>query len=452
MRLHILGICGTFMGGLALLGRELGFDVSGSDSNVYPPMSTQLAGQGIDLIDGFDPEQLEPAPDLVLVGNALSRGNPCVEYLLNSHIHFTSGAQWLGETILRDRHVLAVSGTHGKTTTASMLAWILEVAGLDPGFMIGGISENFGCSARCGGNDYFVVEADEYDTAFFDKRSKFVHYSPNTLIINNIEFDHADIFSDIAAIRRQFHHLMRIVPDHGLVIARQADPEIKKVFEMGCWTPVEYIGEEGARWIARPLSEDFSEFEVLVDDTPGGILRWDLFGKHNAMNALAAIAAANHIGITTGEVCEALAGFKSVKRRMEKLGEINGICVYDDFAHHPTEIALTLHGLRQRVGNQRIIAVMEPRSNTMRQGIHRDELSGAFADADQVVFYQAPELDWDLGEATREIEQKRRVLTDIDSIVDTVCRLSQNGDHVIIMSNGSFGGLPGKLTDRLGQC
>lgn len=449
MRIHILGICGTFMGGIALLARALGHEVSGSDANVYPPMSAQLAGQGITLLEGYDPVHLDPAPDLVIIGNALSRGNPAVEYILNNDLKFISGPQWLNENVLQGRHVLAVSGTHGKTTATSILAWILEVGGLNPGFLIGGIAENFGCSARLGGTDYFVVEADEYDTAFFDKRSKFIHYRPSTLIINNIEFDHADIFPDLAAIRREFHHLVRIVPDHGLIIARQGDVEISKVLDMGCWTPVEYFGERDARWISKPLRDDYSEFEIKIDDTPGGVIRWDLIGRHNADNALAATAAANHVGIDSGVVCEALADFKSVKRRLEQLAIINGVTVYDDFAHHPTAIRATLAALRQRVVQQRIIAIMEPRSNTMRKGVHQDTLADSFTDADQVLLYQPEDLTWDLARCTNSLGQRRQVFTDIDTIIIKAVGMAQPGDHIVIMSNGDFGGIHHRLQEAL---
>lgn len=449
MKVHILGICGTFMAGIAILARELGHTVTGSDTNVYPPMSALLETHGIRVIEGYEPEQLDPAPDVVVIGNALSRGNACVEYVLNSGLYYQSGPQWLHEHLLQGRHALAVSGTHGKTTTAAILCWILEQAGLQPGFLVGGIPANFGISARIGDGSYFVVEADEYDTAFFDKRSKFIHYRPRTLIINNIEFDHADIFADIAAIRREFHHLVRIIPDHGLIVAQQGDEEIERVLAMGCWTPVEYFGDTGCRWQATSLINDCSEFEIRVDAEPGGIVRWDLIGQHNMYNALAAIAAAGHVGVASGEACAALAGFKSVKRRMELLAEINGIRIYDDFAHHPTEIRITLEGLRERVGEQRIIAVMEPRSNTMLRGIHRETLGAAFAAADYILLYQPAAIQWDLAEATDCISGKREVFTDTAGIIDRLVEISQAGDHIIIMSNGGFEGLQQRLIDRL---
>ncbi len=449
MRVHILGICGTFMGGIALLARELGYEVSGSDANVYPPMSTQLQEQGITLTEGYDPAQLDPAPDVVIIGNAMSRGNACVEYILNHGLRYTSGPQWLHDNVLHGRHVLAVSGTHGKTTTTSMLAWILEQAGLNPGFLVGGIPANFGISARLGRKDYFVIEADEYDTAFFDKRSKFIHYSPKTLIINNIEFDHADIFADIAAIRREFHHLVRIVPDHGLIVALENDEEIQKVISMGCWTPVEYFGAGDARWQAKPLADDFSEFDIMIDNQPGGIVRWDLIGRHNAYNALAAAAAAAHAGITAGEVCEALAGFKSVKRRLEHLAEVKGIHVYDDFAHHPTAIRETLAALRHRAGKNRIIAIMEPRSNTMKLGVHKETLAGSFKEADKVIFYQPANIGWNISDQTRSIEGKRAVFDSIDAIIEYTIKQTQSGDQIVFMSNGGFGGIQLKMIERM---
>jgi UDP-N-acetylmuramate: L-alanyl-gamma-D-glutamyl-meso-diaminopimelate ligase len=449
MKIHILGICGTFMGGIALLARELGHEVSGSDANVYPPMSTQLMEQGITLIEGYELSQLEPAPDLVIIGNAMTRGNPCVEHILNHGLRYTSGPQWLSENVLQGRHVLAVSGTHGKTTATSMLAWTLEAEGLNPGFLVGGIPENFGVSARLGGHEYFVIEADEYDTAFFDKRSKFVHYRPKTLIINNIEFDHADIFADLAAIRREFHHLVRIVPNHGLIIALEGDPEIVKVLQMGCWTPVEHFGGENSRWQARPLQDDYSEFEILLDNQPGGIMRWDLIGQHNANNALAVAAAAGHVGITAGEVCEAMASFKSVKRRLQLLGVVNDITLYDDFAHHPTAIRVTLNALRSKVGKHKIIAIMEPRSNTMRMGVHGDALAKSFSEADHVIFYQPENINWDLKQQTTSLGSKREIFSDIDNIVENVDKTAKPGDHIVFMSNGGFGGIQQKLLKKL---
>jgi UDP-N-acetylmuramate: L-alanyl-gamma-D-glutamyl-meso-diaminopimelate ligase len=453
MRIHILGICGTFMGGIALLARELGHEVSGSDANVYPPMSTQLEEQGIELMEGYDPGHLQPAPDLVIVGNTLSRGNPAVEYILNNKIPYVSGPQWLSEHILQTRHVLAVSGTHGKTTTTGMLCWILESAGLNPGFLVGGVPQNFGVSARTGGHvgdkKYFVIEADEYDTAFFDKRSKFIHYHPDTLIINNIEYDHADIFADITAIRREFHHMVRILPENSLIIAKQGDAEVSRVLEMGCWTPVEYFGGQGSEWSVDALSDDFSQFNVLFNAKIVGKVNWELIGQFNAENALAAIAAANRVGVEPARACEALQSLKNVKRRLECLAEINQVTVYDDFAHHPTAIRATLEALRQKVKDQRIIAIMEPRSNTMKQGIHRETLAGAFVEADHTFLYAADNLDWDLSKAVSSLGNKAKVMHSIENIVNSAASLAEAGDHILIMSNGDFSGLHQKLIEKL---
>jgi len=457
MKIHILGICGTFMGGIALLARALGHEVSGSDANVYPPMSTQLEEQGIELMNGYEPAHLQPAPDLVIVGNTMSRGNPLVETILNSKIPYTSGPQWLSEHILHTRHVLAVSGTHGKTTTTGMLCWILESAGLSPGFLVGGVPQNFGISARMGGDEYFVVEADEYDTAFFDKRSKFIHYHPDTLIINKIEYDHADIFADIAAIRREFHHMVRIVPGNGLIIAKQGDAQVSQVLEMGCWSSVEYFGDLigdrandiKSEWSVDALADDFSQFNVLHHSRNIGKVSWELIGQFNAENALAAIAAANHVGVEPAQACEALQSLKNVKRRLECLADVNQITVYDDFAHHPTAIRATLEALRQKVKSQRIIAIMEPRSNTMRQGIHKETLADAFIDADQIYLYAADNLDWDLSKATSSLGEKVKVMQSIDDIVSKVVDLAEAGDHILIMSNGNFSGIQQKLIENL---
>jgi len=453
MRIHILGICGTFMGGIALLARELGHEVSGSDANVYPPMSTQLEEQGIELINGYDPDHLQPAPDLVIIGNTMSRGNPVVEHILNNKLPYVSGPQWLSEHILQSRHVLAVSGTHGKTTTTGMLCWILESAGQNPGFLVGGVPQNFGISARAGEDKYFVIEADEYDTAFFDKRSKFIHYHPDTLIINNIEYDHADIFADIASIRREFHHMVRIVPENGLIIAKRGDVEISQVLEMGCWTPVEHFGDQDddikSEWSVDALSDDFSQFDVLFNDENVGKVSWELIGQFNAENALAAIAAANHVGVEPARACEALQSLQNVKRRLECLAEVNQVTVYDDFAHHPTAIRKTLKALRQRVKDQRIIAIMEPRSNTMKQGIHKETLADAFVEADQTFLYAADNLDWDLSKAVSSLGEKVKVMDSIENIVNTVTDLAEAGDHILIMSNGSFSGLHQKLIGKL---
>ena len=456
MRIHILGICGTFMGGIALLAKSLGHEVSGSDANVYPPMSTQLEEQGIELMNGYDPAHLKSAPDLVIVGNTVSRGNPLVETMLNHKFPYISGPQWLSEHILQSRHILAVSGTHGKTTTTGMLCWILESAGLNPGFLVGGLPQNFGVSARVGGDNCFVVEADEYDTAFFDKRSKFIHYHPDTLIINNIEYDHADIFADIAAIRREFHHMVRIVPGNGLIISRQGDTQISQVLEMGCWSPVEYFGNQSAdmnsEWMANPLADDFSRFNVLRNAEIVGTVNWDLIGQFNAENALAAIAAANHVSVEPAQACEALQTLKNIKRRLECLAEVNQVIVYDDFAHHPTAIRATLKALRQKVKDQRIIAIMEPRTNTMRQGVHKETLADAFAEADQIYLYEANDLAWDLSKATSSLGDKVNVMHNIDNIVNSVASLAEANDHILIMSNGSFSGLHQKLIEKLSSC
>mgnify|MGYP006144389441 CR=1 FL=1 len=385
MHIHILGICGTFMGSMAVLAKELGHRVTGSDANVYPPMSTQLQAQGIELTQGYDPAQLDPAPDLVVIGNAMSRGNPAVEYVLNKGLPYVSGPQWLADHVLQGRWVLAVAGTHGKTTTSSMLAWVLEHAGMSPGFLIGGVPQNFSVSARLGGTPFFVVEADEYDSAFFDKRSKFVHYRPRTAILNNLEFDHADIFPDLAAIERQFHHLVRTIPGDGLIIHPTTEPALKRVIEMGCWTPVQTTGE-GGQWQARLLSADGSRFEVSFEGKTAGTVDWQLTGQHNVANALAVLAAARHVGVVPELGIAALCGFINAKRRMEKVAEVNGVTVFDDFAHHPTAIATTLDGLRKRVGDDtQVIAVIEPRSNSMKLGAHRDGLAESAEQADAVV-------------------------------------------------------------------
>ncbi len=448
MHIHILGVCGTFMAGLALLAREAGHTVSGCDANVYPPMSIQLEAAGIRVLEGYLPEQLQPAPDCVVVGNVMTRGKPIVEALLNSQIPYLSGPQWLAEQVLRQRWVLAVAGTHGKTTVTGMLAWILERAGLQPGFLIGGIAADFGISARLGTGPFFVVEADEYDTAFFDKRSKFVHYRPRTLVLNNLEFDHADIFPDLAAIERQFHHLVRTVPGQGLIVVNGDDINLATVLEMGCWTPLERFGK-GADWQARNLSQDDSAFDIYFQDRFQGRLHWSQYGLHNIYNALAAIAAACHAGVPTAEAIRALADFQGVKRRMEPQGTVNGITVYDDFAHHPTAIATTIAGLRARLDGGRIIAVLEPRSNTMRMGVFQDKLAGSLAQADRVVLYQAPDLGWELGKVATSLAGRGQVCTSIQATIDAICAQAEPGDQVLIMSNGGFGGIHTKLLEAL---
>lgn len=448
MHIHILGICGTFMGSLAQLAKASGHRVSGCDANVYPPMSTQLEQAGIELIEGYDPRQLEPAPDLVVVGNALSRGNPCVEYMLNKGLRYTSGPQWLGDQFLDDKWVLAVAGTHGKTTTASMLAWVLDYAGMAPGFLIGGVPTNFGISARQGETPFFVVEADEYDTAFFDKRSKFVHYRPRTLIMNNLEFDHADIFPDLAAIQTQFHHLVRTVPEQGMIIYPQTDSNLQTVLDKGCWTELATTGE-GGRWSANLLSDDGSAFEVFLDGNKAGEISWGQTGAHSVANALVVLAAARHVGISPDIACQALCEFAGVARRMECLGEVAGICVYDDFAHHPTAIATTLEGLRKKVGGKQIIAVIEPRSNTMKMGIHRQNLVAATDDADQVFWYLPAELEWSLSDMLVTGKATARLVEDIDALVDLTVQVARPGAHIVIMSNGGFGGFHQRLLKAL---
>ena len=450
MHIHILGICGTFMGSLAVLAKEAGHRVTGSDANVYPPMSTQLEAQGIELTQGYDPAQLDPAPDLVVIGNALSRGNPAVEFVLDKGLPYVSGPQWLAEHVLQGRWVLAVAGTHGKTTTSSMLAWVLEHAGMSPGFLIGGVPQNFGISARLGGTPFFVVEADEYDSAFFDKRSKFVHYRPRTTILNNLEYDHADIFPDLAAIERQFHHLVRTIPSSGLIIHPTAETALVRVLQMGCWTPVQTTGE-GGQWQARLLAEDGSRFEVLFDGEVQGTVNWELTGQHNVANALATLAAARHVGVVPGMGVAALSEFRSVKRRMEKVAEVRDVTVYDDFAHHPTAIATTLQGLRARVGSERIIAVIEPRSNSMKLGAHRDGLPDSVTGADSVVWYAPPNLGWDLAGTAAACQVPAVVCDSLEAIIARVQAELDGPTHVVIMSNGGFGGLHGKLAAALEQ-
>ncbi|WP_300495617.1 UDP-N-acetylmuramate:L-alanyl-gamma-D-glutamyl-meso-diaminopimelate ligase [uncultured Methylophaga sp.] len=448
MHIHILGICGTFMGGLALLARERGFDVSGSDANVYPPMSDQLAAAGIDVMQGYLPEHLQPAPDMVVMGNAMSRGNPAVEYVLNQNLPYISGPQWLAENILLNRWVLAVSGTHGKTTTSSMLAWILEYAGMQPGFLIGGVPGNFGQSAAIGNTPFFVIEADEYDTAFFDKRSKFIHYHPRTLVINNLEFDHADIFADLTAIQTQFHHLIRTIPAEGLVITPHAVPAIEQTLQRGCWTPRQTLNDVQSDWQLTETAEDGHSFTVQHNQNTGKV-DWSLLGQHNVNNALAAIAAAHHVGVTVEHACEALNQFKGVKRRLELRGERRGIRVYDDFAHHPTAIASTLQGLRANVGQQRLIAVLEPRSNTMKMGVHEHTLAASLNAADKVILYQDPNLTWSLDNIQQQLGDSSVLLRNIDDVVDQLVSQSKAGDHIVVMSNGGFGGIHQKILDAL---
>lgn len=451
MHIHILGICGTFMGGLAILARQLGHTVTGSDANVYPPMSTQLEEQGITLTEGYDPSQLQPAPDLVVVGNAMSRGNPAVEYMLDKGLRYTSGPQWLSEHLLQERWVLAVAGTHGKTTTSSMLAWILESAGMTPGYLIGGVPGNFGVSARLGNTPFFVIEADEYDSAFFDKRSKFIHYRPRTAILNNLEFDHADIFEDLKAIQRQFHHLVRTIPSSGRILIPLDDSHIREVIEQGCWSQLETlsVSDPAGDWLAETTRDDGSEFNIELQGEARGFVSWSLTGEHNVRNGLAAIAAAMHVGVSPEIAAEALCQFRGVKRRMELLGEPRGVAVYDDFAHHPTAIETTLAGLRKHVGKHKIIAVIEPRSNTMRQGAHLDRLAPSTAQADQVLWYQPEGLEWSLESVVAASAGRASVHRSIDEIVTIVAAASQAGDQVVIMSNGGFAGIHQKILNAI---
>lgn len=448
MHLHFLGICGTFMGSLAMLARELGHTVTGSDANVYPPMSTQLQEQGITILQGYEPAHLQPAPDLVIVGNAMSRGNAAVEYMLNVGLPYTSGPQWLCDHVLPGRWVLAVAGTHGKTTTSTMLAWILDYAGMQPGFLIGGVPQNFSLSARLGGSDFFVIEADEYDSAFFDKRSKFIHYRPRTVILNNLEFDHADIFDDLAAIQKQFHHLVRTVPQNGLVISPSDCEPLNDVLARGCWTPCESVGGAAANWRVEKHAEDGSHFTVLHNGDTVGAVKWTHSGEHNVNNALVAIAAARHVGVTPAVACEALCNFVGVKRRLELLYNENGLRVYDDFAHHPTAIETTLAGLRKKVGNEKIIAVLEPRSNTMRMGVFREQIAPALAAADEVIFYQPANVDWALDDVAVQCAMPARVENSIEHMVEQLAACAAPA-HILIMSNGGFGGLHQKLVARL---
>ncbi len=477
MHIHILGICGTFMGGIAVLAKQAGFRVTGCDANVYPPMSTQLEAQGIELIEGFCTEQLALNPDIYVIGNVVSRGNPLMEEILNRNLSYISGPQWLAQNLLQDKWVLAVAGTHGKTTTSSMLAWILEYAGLNPGFLIGGVPQNFGVSARLNSKSplaplfqsgepdlypplqkggevphfekgglggippLFVIEADEYDTAFFDKRSKFVHYRPRTAILNNLEFDHADIFADLTAIETQFHHLVRIVPGNGLIVSNGREASLQRVIQRGCWTPVELFGN------AEGWNIDDDNRISLRGETQGA-LQWDLMGEHNRMNALAALAAARHAGVPIKQGLAALSEFKNVKRRMEVRGTINGITVYDDFAHHPTAIATTVEGLRRKVGSARILAVLEPRSNTMKLGVMKNALPASLKDADAVFCYSA-NLGWDARESLAPLGDKAIVKDDLNELVAAIAAVAQSGDHVLVMSNGSFGGIHEKLLQRL---
>ena len=448
MHLHILGICGTFMGGIAVIAKQAGHRVTGCDANVYPPMSTQLEAQGIELIQGFGAEQIELNPDVYVIGNVVTRGKqPLMEAILDRGLPYISGPQWLLENVLHDKWVLAVAGTHGKTTTSGMLAWILEDAKMNPGYLVGGVPRNFGVSARLTESPFFVIEADEYDTAFFDKRSKFVHYHPRTAVLNNLEYDHADIFPDLAAIETQFHHLVRTVPSNGLVVANGREDSLDRVLARGCWTPVERTGV-AAGWQA--VEQGPNAFDVLFNGEPQGRVEWELLGEHNRMNALAAIAAARHAGVPARLCIEALGRYQNVKRRMEVRGEVNGITVYDDFAHHPTAIETTVAGLRGKVGQSRILAVLEPRSNTMKLGTMKAQLPASLQGADAVFCY-AGGVDWDVAGAMSPLGDKVVVQQDLGTLVEAIAREAKSGDHVLIMSNGGFGGIHGKLLARLKQ-
>ncbi|MEC5317521.1 UDP-N-acetylmuramate:L-alanyl-gamma-D-glutamyl-meso-diaminopimelate ligase [Brenneria populi subsp. brevivirga] len=451
MRIHILGICGTFMGGLALLARSLGHQVTGSDANVYPPMSTLLEEQGITLIQGYDPAQLAPAPDLVIVGNAMTRGNPCVEAMLEQGLPYVSGPQWLHDYVLRDRWVIAVAGTHGKTTTSGMVAWILEDCGYQPGFVIGGVPGNFTVSARLGDSPFMVIEADEYDCAFFDKRSKFVHYCPRTLILNNLEFDHADIFDDLKAIQKQFHHLVRLVPGSGKIILPANDIHLKQTMAMGCWSEQELVGEEGV-WSAKKVSTDASEYQVYLNGEIVGDVRWNLVGEHNMHNGVMAIAAAHHVGVLPADACRALGGFINARRRLELRGTAQGVSIYDDFAHHPTAILATLAALRGKVGGTaRILAVLEPRSNTMKMGVCKNELAPSLGRADEVFLFQPQHIPWQVSEVAESCVQPAHWSADIDTLVEMIVKAAQPGDHILVMSNGGFSNIHNKLLDALNK-
>lgn len=465
MHIHILGICGTFMGSLALLARDLGHTVTGSDANVYPPMSTQLQNAGVDIMQGYSAEHLQPAPDLVIVGNAMKRGIEAVEYMLNERIPYTSGPQFLAEHVLQYRHVLAVSGTHGKTTTTTMLAWILQYAGIDTGFLIGGVplvntddarlksafahSSHLGKNADDNQEGYFVIEADEYDSAFFDKRSKFVHYRPTTAILNNLEYDHADIFPNIEAIQTQFHHMIRMIPSNGRIIMPNNTESLETTIQKGCWTPIwrTSIDNTPADWQAKLLNEDGSMFHVEHHGETGTV-NWQMSGKHSVNNGLVAIASAYNVGVPIATACEALSNFAGIKRRMELVGTVGNVEVYDDFAHHPTAIETTLDGARKRFGERKIWAIIEPRSNTMKLGVHQSLLAPSASIADKVIWYQPTNLDWSVVNAIGNADNQQ-VCTQIDDIINSVCQNIGDDDVVIIMSNGGFDGIHGKLVQAL---
>ncbi len=446
--LHILGICGTFMGGLAALASAAGYRVTGCDSGVYPPMSDQLRALGIELIEGYDADQLTLSPDIWVVGNVVTRGNPLMEAILDRGERYTSGPQWLCDNLLLGKWVLTVAGTHGKTTTSAMLAWILESAGKNPGFLIGGVPRNFDLSARCTTSPYFVIEADEYDTAFFDKRSKFLHYRAKTAILNNLEFDHADIFDDLASIELQFHHFVRTLRGSGRLIVNGNDAALARVIRRGAWTPVEYFGVRGG-WDCGGQGDD-GRFEVAFDGKAEGVVRWGLQGEHNRQNALAAIAAASHAGVEPAQAIKGLSTFLSVKRRMELLGTVRGVSVYDDFAHHPTAIQTTLEGLRRTAGRARIVAVLEPRSNTMKQGVMKAALPDSVSASDRVYVYSRGQ-GWDAGEVFAALGPKATCIEDLGTLVEAIGSDARSGDHIVVMSNGGFGGIHAKLLARLAR-
>jgi len=448
MHIHILGICGTFMGGLAILAKAQGHHVTGSDNNVYPPMSTQLEQQGIRLTEGFDPSQLEPRPDCIVIGNAMRRGNPCIEYILNNNLPMMSGPDWLAHHVLANRWVLGVAGTHGKSTTASMLAWILQYAGMAPGFLIGAVPTNFTASASLGETPFFVIEADEYDSAFFDKRSKFIHYRPRTLVLNNLEFDHADIFTDLASIQRQFHHLVRIVPSEGLIVRPKQDQALDAVISQGCWTPNETLGN-GGDWSIANSDNGGSHFSVALRGNVCGEVNWPMLGEFNQLNGLAAIAAARHVGVTPEIACQALSEFKGLKRRLEIIAKCNGITVYDDFAHHPTAIAKTITSLRDKVNRERIIAIVELGSYTMRQGVHQHNLADALKDADKIYIKPASDSQWDVTQLEKQLPDKLAVISDTQVIIDNVLGAAKPSDHILIMSNRGFEGIHKRLVTCL---
>ena len=448
MHVHILGICGTFMAGVAALAREAGYRVSGSDAGAWPPMSTQLEALGIEVMPGYEPAHLEPAPDIVVVGNVISRGNPAIEHVLDRGLPYLSGPQWLAEHVLQDRWVLAVAGTHGKTTTSSILAWLLEDAGLQPGFLIGGLPGNFPVSARMGQAPFFVIEADEYDTAFFDKRSKFVHYRPRTAILNNLEFDHADIFPDLAAIERQFHHFVRTIPGTGQIILPADDAALQRVMGMGCWSQCLEVGA-ATGWHLVADTADWTAFRIVYGDQPQAEVHWRMPGRHNAHNALVACLAARHAGVPLAQAAEALSRFEGVARRLDLKADINGIRVYDDFAHHPTAIEQTIAALRTDPGAGRLIVALEPRSNSMRAGAHAAALGPALAGADLVHVLARPELGWDTGQLRTALGETLQLHPDSDALSAAICRQARPGDAIVLMSNGSFDGLPARLPEQL---